>query len=79
MWYDISAYDYIVGWIPINIKSTTTLSCDNTGNFAMCVHSYTDEELDLSKSYSNGKMSELLIKKLRKSLWNRKNKKTIWF
>ena len=24
MWYDILAFDYIYGWIPINIKTTTT-------------------------------------------------------
>ena len=47
MWYDILAFDFLVGWIPINIKSTTTLTSDNTGNFAMCVYSYTDENLDL--------------------------------
>ena len=25
MWYDILAFDYIYGWIPINIKTTTTI------------------------------------------------------
>uniref|UniRef100_A0A6C0D791 Uncharacterized protein n=2 Tax=viral metagenome TaxID=1070528 RepID=A0A6C0D791_9ZZZZ len=27
-WYDILAYDYMYGWIPINIKTTTTLTSD---------------------------------------------------
>ena len=45
----------------------------------MCVYSYTDENLDLSKSYVNGKMSELLIKKFRNSLFNRNNKKDYYF
>lgn len=30
------------GWIPVNIKTTTTLTNDNTGNLAMCVYAYTD-------------------------------------
>ena len=61
MWYDILAFDYIYGWIPINIKTTTTLTSDNTGNLAMCVYSYTNEMLDLhrSKSYENGKISNV--------------------
>ena len=60
MWYDILAFDYMYGWIPINIKTTTTLTSDNTGNLAMCVYAYTDEMLDIhrDKSYENGKMSE---------------------
>jgi hypothetical protein len=51
MWYDILVYDYIYGWIPINIKTTTTKTSDNTGNLAMCVYSYTNEILELNKSY----------------------------
>ena len=35
MWYDILALDSMYGWVPINI---TTLTSDNTGNLAMCVH-----------------------------------------
>ena len=37
MWYDILAYDYMYKWIPINIKTTTTKTSDNTGNLTMCV------------------------------------------
>ena len=68
MWYDILAFDYIYGWIPINIKTTTTLTSDNTGNLAMCVYAYTDEKLDfhLNKTYENGKMSKILINKIKK-------------
>jgi hypothetical protein len=63
MWYDILAFDYIYGWIPINIKTTTTLTSDNTGNLAMCVYAYTNVMLDIhrDKSYENGKMSEILF------------------
>ena len=43
MWYDILAFDYIYGWIPINIKTTTMKTSDNIGNLAMCVYAYTDE------------------------------------
>jgi hypothetical protein len=38
MWYDILIFDYIYGWIPCNIKTTSTLTHDNTGNLAMCVY-----------------------------------------
>jgi hypothetical protein len=37
MWYDILVFDNINGWLPVNIKTTTTKTSDNTGNLAMCV------------------------------------------
>ena len=42
MWYDILVFDYMYGWLPINIKITTMKTNDNTGNLAMCVcvHKY---------------------------------------
>lgn len=79
MWYDILIYDYQYGWLPVNIKSTTTLTSDNTGNLAMCVYAYTDEELDLYKPYQNGKMSKILIEKLNKKEYNYNNKKDYYF
>jgi hypothetical protein len=81
MWYDILVFDYIYGWLPVNIKTTTTTTSDNTGNLAMCVYSYTDEELDIhrSKSYENGKMSEILFKKLKNQKYNKNNKKDYYF
>ena len=80
-WYDILAYDYMYGWIPINIKTTTTLTSDNTGNLAMCVYAYTDEILDIHrvKSYKNGKMSIILFNKLKKKEYNFNNKKDYYF
>ena len=80
-WYDILAYDYMYGWIPINIKTTTTLTSDNTGNLAMCVYAYTDEILDIHrvKSYDNGKMSNILFNKLKKKEYNFNNKKDYYF
>jgi len=64
MWYDILVRDFQYGWLPVNIKSTTTLTSDNTGNLAMCVYSYTDEPHDLYKTYQNGRMSKILIEKI---------------
>lgn len=80
-WYDILAFDYIYGWIPINIKTTTTISSDNTGNLAMCVYAYTDEILDIhtDKSYDNGKMSVILFNKLKNKKYNNNNKKDYYF
>ena len=67
MWYDIKVLDYMYGWIPINIKTTTTTTSDNTGNLAMCVYAYTNEILDIhrDKSYENGKMSDILFNNLK--------------
>jgi hypothetical protein len=81
MWYDILAFDYIYGWIPINIKTTTTITSDNTGNFAMCVYAYTNEILNFNenKTYENGKMSNLLFNKLKNKEYNINNKKDYYF
>jgi hypothetical protein len=81
MWYDILVFDYMYGWIPINIKTTTTKTSDNTGNLAMCVYSYTDEMLDIHrvKSYENGKMSDILFDKLKNKKYNTYNKKDYYF
>ena len=81
MWYDILAFDYMYGWVPINIKTTTTITSDNTGNLAMCVYAYTNEILDIhrDKSYENGEMSVILYKKLRNKEININNKKDYYF
>lgn len=81
MWYDILAFDYIYGWIPINIKTTKTISNDNTGNLAMCVYAYTNELLDIHSdtSYVNGKMSTILFNKLKNREYNKNNKKDYYF
>jgi len=80
-WYDILAFDYMYGWIPINLKTTTTTTSDNTGNLAMCVYAYTNEILDIhrNKSYENGKMSEILFNKLKNKQYNNNNKKDYYF
>jgi hypothetical protein len=81
MWYDLLVFDYMYGWIPVNIKTTTTTTCDNTGNLAMCVYAYTDEMLDIHKdtSYENGKMSDILFDKLKKKEYNNSPKKDYYF
>jgi hypothetical protein len=81
MWYDILAFDYMYGWVPINIKTTTTITSDNTGNLAMCVYAYTNEILDIhmDKSYENGKMSNILFNKLKNKKYNTNNKKDYYF
>lgn len=81
MWYDILIYDSIYKWIPINIKTTKIKTSDNAGNLTMCVYSYTDEVLDLNidKSYTNGKMSKILIEKIKNKKYNRNYKKDYFF
>jgi len=81
MWYDILVLDNMYGWIPVNIKTTTTFTCDNIGNLTMCVYAYTDEKLDIhrDKTYENGKMSELLFEKLKSCKYNRIHKKDYYF
>ena len=79
MWYDILVKDYKYSWLPVNIKTTTTKTSDNTGSLAMCVYAYTDEELDIDKKYQNGSMSKILIKKLNEKKFNYKSKKDYYF
>jgi hypothetical protein len=81
MWYDILVLDYYYGWLPVNIKTTTTLTSDNTGNLAMCVYAYTDEILDIHKdeTYENGLMSKILFSKLKDKKYNKNNKKDYYF
>jgi len=71
MWYDILALDYIKGWIPINIKTTTTNSSDNVGNLATCLYAYTNAKMDLHSSYDNGKIHEILFKHLKTKSYSR--------
>ncbi len=79
MWYDLLLYDRLYGWIPVNIKSTTMKTNDNTGNLAMCVYAYTDEYLKLDKNYHNGMMSKILFQKLKFKKYNVSYKKDYYF
>jgi hypothetical protein len=78
-WSDILVFDKRYGWLPVNIKTTTTITSDNTGNLAMCVYAYTDEKLDLDKTYNNGEMSETLFEKIKNKEYNKKYKKDYYF
>ncbi len=79
MWYDMKVYDNYYGWLPVNIKSTTTYTNDNTGNLAMCVYAYTNVKLDLDKKYTNGEMSNLFFNKIREKDFNTTDKKDYYF
>lgn len=70
MWYDIKVNDHKYGWIPVNIKSTSMKSNDNAGNMTMCVYSFTDYEININKNYKNGKMSKILLEKIKKKELN---------
>jgi len=78
-WFDIGVKDYKYGWLPINIKSTTTLTSDNTGNLAMCVYSFTSFSMDLKKPYQNGQMAKILIEYLKNNKLNKKLKRDYYF
>jgi len=79
MWHDFIIYDNYYGWIPVNIKTTTTKTADNTGNLAMCVYAYTDKILKLDKIYENGKMSVVLLEKFKNKNYNTRHKKDYYF
>lgn len=84
MWYDILAFDNMYGWIPVNIKTTTTITSDNTGNLAMCVYAYTNVSnpiLDIhrDKSYENGKMANILFEELKNKRFSTNAKKDYYF
>lgn len=78
-WCDLLICDNKYGWLPVNIKITTGKTPDNTGNLAMCVYSYTNDNLDLNKKYNNGEMSEILFKKIKNKEYNKVHKKDYYF
>lgn len=80
-WFDFIVKDCVYGWIPVNIKSSTLTSADNTGNLAMCVYAYTNENLELSltKTYTNGEMAKILVDKIKNKEYNNNKKKDYYF
>lgn len=66
-WFDVALYDYKHGWIPVNIKSTTTYTCDNIGNLATIVHSLCDYEIALDDNPQNGTMSKIFIRSIKEN------------
>lgn len=79
MWYDVLIYDTEYGWIPCNIKTTTTETNDNVGNLSVCVHALTSHELDFDKSYKNGYLSDVLIDCIRSGQLNTDTRKDYFF
>lgn len=81
-WFDVLIFDRLYGWLPVNIKSTTMQTADNTGNLAMCVYGYTDYPMNVygcSNTYNNGKMADVLIKKIQAQSWNLSPKRDYYF
>lgn len=78
-WFDIAIYDYQYGLLPINIKSTTTKTADNTGNLTMCVYSITNYNIDLKQSYQNGEMSKIYINSIKNKNYNKISKRDYYF
>lgn len=70
MWYDFLIKDKDDIYIPVNIKSTTTETSDNIGNLSLCLYAYTNHEMDLFKNYTNGKIADILYKKLANQEYN---------
>lgn len=79
MWHDMLALDYVYGWIPINIKTTSMHSADNVGNMTLCVYAYTNHPIDLNRFYCNGEMSSLIVSKLKQKGYNTINKRDYYF
>lgn len=78
-WSDMLLWDFRYGWLPINIKTTSAKTCDNTGNLATCVYALTEHELDFTKNYNNGDMSDMLLDAFENKKFNRKLKKDYYF
>ena len=76
---DIVCIDEEYGEIPVNIKSTTTTTPDNTGKMGMFVQAFTTHELDFEKQiYSGAAMTLLKDAKKNKTL-NEDKKKDYFF
>lgn len=80
-WFDICVFDNYYGWLPVNIKSTSTKTSDNVGNLALAVYAYTNMDLDLQveSGYENGIMASILFDKLMNKKINYKHKKDYYF
>lgn len=78
-WYDILVIDYRYGSIPVNIKTTTTTTCDNVGNLSTCLQAYTNIRVATNTSHNNGQTSILLHKALQNRHYNYDCKKDYYF
>jgi hypothetical protein len=77
-WFDCAIYnnDQL---LPINIKTTTTLTADNTGNLAMCVYSLTNYSMEIKDTQTNGAMSKVFIEALKNKSYNKERKRDYYF
>lgn len=74
MWYDL-----LIDNMPVNIKSTTTFTCDNVGNLSLCVQAFTDYDLDYDKYYKNDVLSNILYSKIKNKEYNNNFLKDYYF
>ena len=72
-WFDIAILDYKLGWLPINLKSSTTLTPDNTGNLAMLAWAVTNHEMDIQKSYRNGTLAPIVVSKIKEQCYSNRD------
>lgn len=79
MWHDCLVRDYRHGWLPVNIKVTTTRSADNVGNLAICLWALTDYPLPLRRRLNSGEASRLLLSHLSSKRYNRNLKRDYYF
>lgn len=78
-WFDLIIKDFQYGPLPINIKTTTMKTADNTGNFAMCVYSYTNHPIKLKDNNNNGIMSKIFLQSIKNKKYNTRFKKDYYF
>tara|TARA_Y100000389_G_C17360370_1_gene463418 strand:+ start:104 stop:841 length:738 start_codon:yes stop_codon:yes gene_type:complete len=78
-WYDISILDYQYGFLPINIKSTTTNTNDNIGNISILLYSLTEHKMRLNKSYYNGYASTHLLTYIKNNNFTKNYKRDYYF
>ena len=77
-WFDFKVLDFQYSWLPVNIKTTTMKTCDNTGNLAMCYYGLTGD-LDLDKSYNNGPISVKVLECIIEEDFSEQLKKDYYF
>jgi hypothetical protein len=78
-WFDFMVYDYVYGFLPVNIKTSMMKNADNTGNLSICVQSYTPYCLDAKKNYKNGQLTTILMDCFMSKHYNRNMKKDYYF
>jgi hypothetical protein len=78
-WFDMLIFDYQYGWIPVNVKTTTTKDSDNIGNLALLLYSLTSYDMSFKKSYKNGNIAPILTRHFEKKEYNRNYRRDYFF